>query len=388
MAIIGRENVCDIVIPYAGISARHAMIEYVGPHEFLLKDLGSVNGVFVNGRRFQDGIVRDGDDIRLGNHPFDVRVHAARLEQEFHARAGVTIGRGPGVDIQVDDARVSSRHAMVMREGDHLLVVDLGSRNGIFVNGQVVSRGLVRPGDRVSFGSHPVDLFQLLASRQQPRPSDLRQPQPGPPWREVSPAPPPPPARPVPSPGQVRPPAQPVSSRGLLIAGVVTLVLILAGVGAVFATSQRIVRHCEDCQAVAFERRAFYWNRAEVEAQAGQTHYCEACGNKMVEIHHRKKCKNCGQIYQDDVVQELRRVGGKDTEDASGYCQPCGDEPVQIVIQVKCRNCGKLLTQRTESWPRRLEKQGGDVSEDICLGCRLTGAVEEGGRVLDHLFGR
>jgi adenylate cyclase len=47
------------------VSKEHALIERVGP-DFVLKDLGSSNGTFVNGRRVQELKLRDGDTISLG----------------------------------------------------------------------------------------------------------------------------------------------------------------------------------------------------------------------------------------------------------------------------------------------------------------------------------
>ena len=47
---------------------------------------------------------------------------------------------------------VSRRHAMLRREGDHFIVVDLGSTNGTRVNGRIAGRAEVRPGDSVELG--------------------------------------------------------------------------------------------------------------------------------------------------------------------------------------------------------------------------------------------
>lgn len=65
-----------------------------------------------------------------------------------------TIGRGPGVDIQVDDPTVSPLHAELVRRGPYVYVADLGlSRNGTRVNGRPVGRGVVGAHDVLSFGS-------------------------------------------------------------------------------------------------------------------------------------------------------------------------------------------------------------------------------------------
>jgi hypothetical protein len=66
----------------------------------------------------------------------------------------LTVGRGGGCGIVLTaDQFVSTVHARVFRRGEELLVEDLGSRNGTFVNGErVVAPTRVKRGDRVQFG--------------------------------------------------------------------------------------------------------------------------------------------------------------------------------------------------------------------------------------------
>jgi two-component system, NtrC family, response regulator AtoC len=48
----------------------------------------------------------------------------------------VLFGRTPGAQVRVDDTRASRRHAELSRQGDELVLTDLGSRNGTKVNGR------------------------------------------------------------------------------------------------------------------------------------------------------------------------------------------------------------------------------------------------------------
>jgi Nif-specific regulatory protein len=65
-----------------------------------------------------------------------------------------TIGRGPTNDVDLFDLRVSQRHCCVELKGDEVAIVDLGSRNGTFVNTeQVVGRKTLREGDEVHIGN-------------------------------------------------------------------------------------------------------------------------------------------------------------------------------------------------------------------------------------------
>jgi hypothetical protein len=87
-----------------------------------------------------------------------------RLRQTFGAHAGrslefdtdvVTLGRLPESDVAFDpraDIDASGRHAELRRERGWWVVVDVGSRNGTWVNGQRVERAALNVGDELEFG--------------------------------------------------------------------------------------------------------------------------------------------------------------------------------------------------------------------------------------------
>jgi pSer/pThr/pTyr-binding forkhead associated (FHA) protein len=64
----------------------------------------------------------------------------------------VTIGRSRDCDVTLDDANVSRRHAELRREGGTWVVADLGSTNGVKVNGHRVSQQPLQPGDEITLG--------------------------------------------------------------------------------------------------------------------------------------------------------------------------------------------------------------------------------------------
>lgn len=64
----------------------------------------------------------------------------------------LVIGRGSTVGLRLDDVGVSRQHAEVRREGDDVILVDLGSTNGSSVNGRHVERVRLTPGDRIEMG--------------------------------------------------------------------------------------------------------------------------------------------------------------------------------------------------------------------------------------------
>jgi serine/threonine protein kinase len=62
------------------------------------------------------------------------------------------LGRLEDEGFVIDDAQVSRRHAAVDRRGGAITVRDLGSKNGIQVNGATVTAGELNPGDRLTIG--------------------------------------------------------------------------------------------------------------------------------------------------------------------------------------------------------------------------------------------
>lgn len=66
--------------------------------------------------------------------------------------AELTIGRSDRCDIRLDDDRVSSRHAELVRRGGRYRIYDLGSSNGTLVNAQRVDEIDLRDGDLIQVG--------------------------------------------------------------------------------------------------------------------------------------------------------------------------------------------------------------------------------------------
>ncbi|MDK2973002.1 MAG: hypothetical protein PWP23_2757 [Candidatus Sumerlaeota bacterium] len=90
-------------------------------------------------------IVKLGDKV-VKNHPITQDV--------------VSIGRARDNDIILENLSVSRNHARIRREGTQIVLVDLNSANGIFVNGVRVSRAELVDGDIVSIGKHRLHFFE------------------------------------------------------------------------------------------------------------------------------------------------------------------------------------------------------------------------------------
>ena len=72
------------------------------------------------------------------------------------APGGAIIGRSRDCDIVLDDSNVSRRHAEIRPRGDGWTITDLGSTNGVRVNGRDVRANEPQrpaPGDRIELGT-------------------------------------------------------------------------------------------------------------------------------------------------------------------------------------------------------------------------------------------
>ena len=68
----------------------------------------------------------------------------------------VTIGRAPDNDLSVDNLAVSNYHAKVYFEAGRMVIEDLNSLNGTFVNDLRVERATLHDGDKVHVGKHTI----------------------------------------------------------------------------------------------------------------------------------------------------------------------------------------------------------------------------------------
>jgi pSer/pThr/pTyr-binding forkhead associated (FHA) protein len=79
-------------------------------------------------------------------------------------------GRHEECDVQLNSKKVSRKHCVLAQVSDYLVVRDLGSTNGVRVNGERVVEGKLRPGDEVQIGNFKYQVCgdPLGRSREQP----------------------------------------------------------------------------------------------------------------------------------------------------------------------------------------------------------------------------
>ena len=173
--VVGRSPEADLQIPdgYDFISSRHFVLHRDGAI-FTITDLDSTNGTLLNNRSLppnspvdlhHNAIIRIGDDsfgISLGltfhnpletNAPVDGFLMAAQ-SVFMRMEKPISIGRLPENDIVLEEMDVSRKHATISKLNDRYVLKDQGSRNGTFVNGQLVNAVGLNEGDVISIGNY------------------------------------------------------------------------------------------------------------------------------------------------------------------------------------------------------------------------------------------
>jgi hypothetical protein len=72
---------------------------------------------------------------------------------EYDVGEGAVMGRGDQAEIRLEDPFASSRHARLVRQGGIVVLEDLGSTNGTYLNEELLTGPQpLHPGDRVRIG--------------------------------------------------------------------------------------------------------------------------------------------------------------------------------------------------------------------------------------------
>jgi ABC-type multidrug transport system ATPase subunit/pSer/pThr/pTyr-binding forkhead associated (FHA) protein len=214
---LGRDKGCDIILDSkaAMVSRKHAEISRQG-NGFIISDNKSFNGTLVNKQRISSPTpLYHGDEIQLGmggpilrfNLPQQVAPKGASMPGQravaadqsvvlqnafvetgdsgpktmvyrgdvveklipekkgkaellmsltFGGKSELIIGRSDNNDISLDGLGISNRHARLLQSGNGVVVEDLNSTNGVFLNGKRVSRQTIAAGDAVQIGSFEI----------------------------------------------------------------------------------------------------------------------------------------------------------------------------------------------------------------------------------------
>jgi len=180
IVLIGRGPGNDLVVRNPSVSAQHARL-IVEADGLWLEDLDSRNGTFVGlpPRRISREKITSGDTVTLGDLTLpasalvDLLVHNTKQPVsdagviDLGSAGMVTFGRRDGADISIDQPLVSALHAQVSVDRGRVIVRDLGSMTGTFVDGRRVERPVeIVPGTIVQIADQRYQLSEDARSLQ------------------------------------------------------------------------------------------------------------------------------------------------------------------------------------------------------------------------------
>jgi len=85
-------------------------------------------------------------------------------------------GRHEDCDVQLLSKKVSRRHCVLAQVSDYLVIRDLGSTNGVRINGKRVDEGKLVPGDELTIGNFKYQICGDLMGRADiPLPPELKE---------------------------------------------------------------------------------------------------------------------------------------------------------------------------------------------------------------------
>jgi pSer/pThr/pTyr-binding forkhead associated (FHA) protein len=93
-----------------------------------------------------------------------VRIDGGKSESHLLGKR-TRVGRATGCELHVDSSSVSRHHALILVGPRDILIEDLNSTNGVYINGRKASRQVLNDGDTLTIGEA---IFRLSA-KQQPR---------------------------------------------------------------------------------------------------------------------------------------------------------------------------------------------------------------------------
>lgn len=177
---IGSAQDNHLVLDSPTLDAHHARLVR-DSETIVIRDLGSVEGTWVNGQRITTKQITCGDTIRLGDVEFEIidpLLDTASFEGGYWSLIGdsswlagqefplifdddrpILLGRGKHCDIVFPGTHLSREHASIRREGDYLRLEDLKSANATFVNDERISSAKLIPGDRVRLDVYSFRVF-------------------------------------------------------------------------------------------------------------------------------------------------------------------------------------------------------------------------------------
>ncbi len=102
--------------------------------------------------------------VRAALPKYALRAQTGRMLGRSYPLTGAAIvGRAPDCQLRIDDSNLSRKHAKLIPTNEGVVIEDLGSTNGSFLNGKRVQRAVAQAGDEIGFDTLRFQLLEIGA---------------------------------------------------------------------------------------------------------------------------------------------------------------------------------------------------------------------------------
>lgn len=171
--VIGSAAGSGLLLSNPGVKPKHAQIDVASGDKLTLKNTSGDSSLLVNGKAVtKEASLKVGDEISLAGirlmiidpksgfvpkgpeqaaaSPWSIRANHSALNNRVYPITGkMVLGRSNECDITLSVSHLSRKHAELSVVGNKLLVKDLDSANGTFVNGKRVKEDTLKKGDEL-----------------------------------------------------------------------------------------------------------------------------------------------------------------------------------------------------------------------------------------------
>lgn len=173
---VGRDNGCDIVINDSEVSKKHLRITLIGTL-VEIEDLDSSNGTYLDGKKLdahkkvmlqknerliiasENNVYSiKGSQVQKATPSIELRPEDSLLPT-ITIKGKMTLGRSSESNVIIDNSEVSRIHLEIKLDNGKVVIKDLGSANGTYINGKEIKKGesaYLQKGDQLVIGSEDV----------------------------------------------------------------------------------------------------------------------------------------------------------------------------------------------------------------------------------------
>lgn len=97
IVLLGRQDECDVILESRKVSRKHCCLALIN-QTVLIRDLGSTNGISVNGKRVESATLTHGDIVSVGGHSFQLRWDSISGSQSKPPKPSSSVSADSGME--------------------------------------------------------------------------------------------------------------------------------------------------------------------------------------------------------------------------------------------------------------------------------------------------